>query len=120
MTHLGSKIEAFCEGVEVRLEQRRWLFLTGFSVLFFVSVGLFAAAKLLWYDEIVTLNRANLPLAELVIDALKHKHYPTYFLLLGPFASADIDEWTLRFPSAVFGAASMVDGRGVVLIESPG
>src|SRR6266446_6523142 len=60
--------------------------------------------KPLWYDEIVTLNRANLPLAELVIDALRHKHYPTYFLLLGPFASADINEWTLRFPSAVFGA----------------
>jgi hypothetical protein len=38
--------------------------------------------KPLWYDEIVTLNRANLPLAELVIDALKHKHYPTYFLLV--------------------------------------
>src|ERR1017187_10722325 len=34
--------------------------------------------KPLWYDEIVTLNRANLPLAELVIDALKQKHYPTY------------------------------------------
>ena len=60
--------------------------------------------KPLWYDEIVTLNRANLPLAELVIDALKQKHYPTYFLLLGPFASAGIDGWMLRFPSAVFGA----------------
>jgi hypothetical protein len=57
--------------------------------------------KPLWYDEIVTLNRANLPLAELVMDALKHKHYPTFFLLLGPFASAGIDGWMLRFPSAV-------------------
>ena len=64
--------------------------------------------KPLWYDEIVTLNRANLPLAELVIDALKHKHFPTYFLLLGPFASADIDGWMLRFPSAVFGAVCVL------------
>jgi 4-amino-4-deoxy-L-arabinose transferase-like glycosyltransferase len=64
--------------------------------------------KPLWYDEIVTLNRANLPLAELVIDALKHKHFPTYFLLLGPFASADIDAWMLRFPSAVFGAVCVL------------
>src|ERR1700730_6068861 len=64
--------------------------------------------KPLWYDEIVALNRANLPFAELVIDALKHKHYPTYFLLLGPFASADIDEWTLRLPSAVFGAVCVL------------
>src|SRR3984893_9016968 len=60
--------------------------------------------KPLWYDEIVALNRANLPFAELVIDALKHKHYPTYFLLLGPFTSADTDAWTLRFPSALLGA----------------
>src|SRR5713226_6720844 len=64
--------------------------------------------KPLWYDEIVTLNRANLPLAELVIDALKQKHYPTYFLLLGPFASADIDGWMLRFPSALFGAVCVL------------
>src|SRR6202165_1279265 len=64
--------------------------------------------KPLWYDEIVTLNRANLPLAELVIDALKQKHYPTYFLLLGPFAFAGIDGWMLRFPSAVFGAVCVL------------
>lgn len=61
--------------------------------------------KPLWFDEIITLNRTNLPLAELVIDALKNKHYPTYFLLLSPFSSANIDAWTLRIPSALFGAA---------------
>lgn len=61
--------------------------------------------KPLWFDEIITLNRTNLPFAELVIDALKNKHYPTYFLLLGPFTSANIDAWTLRIPSALFGAA---------------
>jgi mannosyltransferase len=60
--------------------------------------------KPFWYDEIVTLNRVQLPLAELVIDALKHKHFPTYFLLLEPFASAGTHEWALRFPSAVIGA----------------
>src|ERR1700688_1472296 len=64
--------------------------------------------KPLWYDEIVTFDRANRPLAELVIDALKQQHYPTYFLLLGPFASADIDGWMLRFPSAVFGAVCVL------------
>src|SRR5262249_45253170 len=64
--------------------------------------------KPLWYDEIITLKRANLPLAELVIDALRNQHYPTYFLLIGPFVSADIDEWTLRLPSAVFGAVCVL------------
>jgi mannosyltransferase len=60
--------------------------------------------KPLWYDEILSLNRARLPFADLVIDALKHKHYPTYFLLLRSFASAHVDPWMLRLPSALFGA----------------
>ncbi len=60
--------------------------------------------KPLWYDEIVSWNRARLPIAELIVDALRHKHYPTYFLLLRPFASGHINEWMLRLPSAVFGA----------------
>jgi len=63
------------------------------------------ADKSLWFDEIVTLNRARLPLAQLITDALTHKHFPTYFLLVGPWATADADAWLLRLPSAVFGAA---------------
>lgn len=62
------------------------------------------ADKPLWYDEILSLNRARLPLADLIIDALKHKHYPTYFLLLRSFASAHVDPWMLRLPSALCGA----------------
>ena len=62
------------------------------------------ADKPLWHDEILSLTRARLPLVNLVIDALTHKHYPTYFLLLRPFAFAHINAWALRFPSAVFGA----------------
>lgn len=64
--------------------------------------------KPFWYDEIITLERASLPLAELVIDALRNNHFPTYFWLVGPFASADLAEWTLRFPSAVFGAVGVL------------
>jgi mannosyltransferase len=62
------------------------------------------ADKPLWYDEILSLNRARLPLVDLIIDALKHKHYPTYFLLLRSFAQAHIDLWMLRLPSALCGA----------------
>ncbi len=62
------------------------------------------ADKPLWYDEILSLNRARLPLADLIIDALKHKHYPTYFLLLRSFASAHVDPRTPRLPSALCGA----------------
>jgi mannosyltransferase len=60
--------------------------------------------KPFWYDEFLTLNRTKLPFGELVINALTHKQYPTYFLLFRPFGSAEINEWALRFPSAVFGA----------------
>jgi hypothetical protein len=62
------------------------------------------ADKPLWYDEILSLNRARLSLADLVIDALKHKHYPTYFLLLRSFAPSHVDPWMLRLPSALCGA----------------
>jgi mannosyltransferase len=64
------------------------------------------ANKPFWYDEILTWGRAKLPLGELVINTLKHKHFPTYFLLASPFASAAHDpEWMLRLPSVLFGAA---------------
>jgi mannosyltransferase len=62
------------------------------------------ADKPFWYDEILTLNRAKLPLGELIVSALRHKHYPSYFLLAAPFATAHHAEWMLRLPSALFGA----------------
>ncbi len=62
------------------------------------------ADKPLWYDEVLTLNRARLGFVALVIDALKNKHSPAYFLLVAPFAWSDNPEWALRLPSAVFGA----------------
>src|SRR3984957_312732 len=63
------------------------------------------ADESLWFDEIVPFNRAPLPPPQLITDALTHKHFPTYFLLVGPWATADADAWLLRLPSAVFGAA---------------
>ena len=60
--------------------------------------------KPFWLDEILTLLRSRLPLGDLVADALRNMHYPTYFLLLSPFAEADHAEWVLRAPSALFGA----------------
>jgi hypothetical protein len=62
------------------------------------------ADKSFWYDELFTWGRARLPLVQLAIDAFKHKQLPTYFLLVSPFASAANPEWTMRLPSAIFGA----------------
>lgn len=61
--------------------------------------------KAFWYDEMLTWSRAKLPLGQLIIDSLKHKHFPTYFFIVGPFASAHDPEWMLRLPSVLFGAA---------------
>lgn len=77
--------------------------------------------KPLWFDEILTWDRAKLPLSELVSNALGHKHFPTYFLLLRPFAETQTPEWTLRLPSVVFGTICVVlvaklatDARGLI------
>lgn len=64
--------------------------------------------KPFWLDEILTLKRASLPLAELALDSLRNRHYPTYFLLVRPFTSAGMNELVLRLPSAVFGALSVL------------
>lgn len=62
--------------------------------------------KAFWYDEILTWGRARLPLGQLFVDSLKHKHFPSYFLIVSPFASAVSNpELMLRLPSVLFGAA---------------
>jgi mannosyltransferase len=78
------------------------------------------ADKPFWYDEILTWGRAKLPLAELVVNVLKHKHFPTYFLLLAPLYSTRSPEWMLRLPSALFGAACVfLVARIAVAIRGP-
>jgi mannosyltransferase len=79
------------------------------------------ADKAFWYDEILTWGRARLPPRELLVDSLKHKHFPTYFFIVSPFASAVHNpEWMLRLPSVLFGAACVfvvtrlaTDARGL-------
>lgn len=81
-----------------------------------VAVALFAVAlrlhglgdKPLWYDEVLTLKRASLPLADIILDSLKNRHYPSYFLLVGSITPPRASEWQLRLPSVLFGAASAV------------
>jgi mannosyltransferase len=76
--------------------------------------------KPFWYDEVLTWGRAKLPLAELVVNALKHKHFPTYFLLVAPFYSAHHPEWMLRLPSALFGAACVfLVARIAIAVRGP-
>jgi 4-amino-4-deoxy-L-arabinose transferase-like glycosyltransferase len=64
--------------------------------------------KPLWLDEIFTQRRANLPISDLIANSLSNKHFPTYFVLVRAFAAPIIDEWTLRLPSAIFGAISVL------------
>ena len=63
--------------------------------------------KPLWLDEIITFERANRRIADLITGSLKSKHFPTYFLLVRPFDGPVIDEWMLRLPSAILGAIAV-------------
>lgn len=66
------------------------------------------ADRPLWYDEVLTLWRANLPINELIVDATNNKHFPLYFWAVKPFAAAPWTEWFLRLPSVVLGAACAI------------
>lgn len=66
------------------------------------------AGKPLWLDEVITHNRALLPLPQLVSDSLINKHFPSYFLLVRAFDAPVIDEWLLRLPSVVFGTLAVL------------
>ena len=66
------------------------------------------AAQPLWLDEVITHNRALLPLQQLVANSLINKHFPSYFLLVRAFDAPLIDEWTLRLPSVIFGSLAVL------------
>jgi mannosyltransferase len=61
-----------------------------------------------WLDEVLTAQRAALPIPALIRTSFEAHHTPVYFLLLAAFAhSADPQFW-LRLPSAIFGAADVM------------
>ncbi|MEM9358817.1 MAG: hypothetical protein AAGB04_21760 [Pseudomonadota bacterium] len=60
--------------------------------------------KPLWYDEVLTLWRASLPLPNLLFDSFDNKHFPLYFWVVKPFSVVPWTEAYLRLPSVAFGA----------------
>src|SRR5262245_33395240 len=56
-----------------------------------------------WLDEATTFERSRLPLPELVADAEKAYHNPTYFVLIHYWMKLGDSEAMLRLPSALFG-----------------
>lgn len=92
----------------------RWVRSAWAIPLFTAVLGLAArlyglGGKPLWYDEVLTLKRATLPLGDLIADSFHNKHYPLYFLLTKPLATTtDWSEATLRIPACVFGAVSVL------------
>lgn len=60
--------------------------------------------KPFWLDEVASLQRATMPLPDVVTESLRSNHYPTYFLLLWLVAKFGVSQWLLRLPSAIFGA----------------
>jgi uncharacterized membrane protein len=62
----------------------------------------------LWFDELLTAGRIQVPFREILHD-LSHSPFPPlyYLLMRGWSLVAGISEWTLRFPSALFSSASV-------------
>jgi len=90
-----------------RVERSPWLVPLIMAAIALAAQWHGLGSKPLWYDEVLTLKRAALPLSELVSDAFHNKHYPLYFLLSKPFASTDWTEAGLRLPACIFGAVSV-------------
>ncbi len=61
-----------------------------------------------WYDEVVSLQRAALPLPALLHDSFLRHHLPAYFLLIKPFTAAADPQFWLRLPSAICGALTVM------------
>ena len=80
-----------------------------FAVSFLV-VAWRIGAKPFWLDETFTIDRARLPLAQLIHNSFANHHLPTYFLLIhAMLLHVGITHAALlaRLPSALFGAASV-------------
>jgi len=76
--------------------------------------------KPLWLDEVITYNRSNLPVADLIANSLHSKQLPGYFIVEKYFDGPIINEWALRFPSTVFTALSvLIIGLIAAEIASP-
>ena len=65
-------------------------------------------ARPFWLDEVFTLQRASLAPAALVQDSFLNHHMPSFFLMLSPLTGLGDPQFWLRFPSAVFGALSVM------------
>jgi hypothetical protein len=60
-----------------------------------------------WIDEVLSAERARMPLPELFRMLGANNQTPLYYMMLHPLASLwGNSEWVMRLPSAVFGALS--------------
>ncbi len=88
------------------LEAARLPTLVAFLALLPRLIGL--GTRPFWLDEVFTLQRASLKPAALVQNSFYNHHMPSFFLLLSPFTGLQHPQFWLRFPSAVFGALSVM------------
>jgi mannosyltransferase len=89
-----------------RLKAARWPLLV--AVLALLPRLFELGARPFWLDEVFTLQRASLSPAALVQDSFLNHHMPSFFLMLSPLVGLGHPQFWLRFPSAVFGALSVM------------
>ncbi|MCA9935338.1 MAG: glycosyltransferase family 39 protein [Ardenticatenaceae bacterium] len=64
----------------------------------------------MWWDELKTLERATIPLQDLLADLIsKRNHMPLYFLLMHPWVLVGQSAFILRFFSVIWGTLSVAE-----------
>jgi 4-amino-4-deoxy-L-arabinose transferase-like glycosyltransferase len=92
-----------------RSARDRWTWVA-LALLAFALRAWGLAAQSLWSDEDITLDRARLPLGELLAN-LPVEHPPGYFLLMSAWTRLAGDgDYALRFPSLVAGVLTVLFG----------
>lgn len=92
-----------------RSARDRWTWV-GLALLAFALRAWGLAAQSLWSDEDITLDRARLPLGELLAQ-LPVEHPPGYFLLMSAWTRLAGDgDYALRYPSLIAGVLTVLLG----------
>jgi len=79
------------------------------TALFFLFHLISLGRNSFWTDELYTYGSVNYPLGELYNERLTHGHVPGYFIIVKAWAAiVGSSEWSLRFPSVVFGACAFL------------
>ncbi len=85
----------------------RWVIIAIFALALALRLSTLASTSL-WLDEVATLQVAQQTTATILQNPTGEEHPPTFYLFLKQWIKLGESEYVLRFPSAIFGALSVL------------